>query len=337
MNPKSQHPLDLQLEAGLRGDFETGWKLAEVLRQMDPNDNRAKFNRAWYEMWQGRLLEGLKLLDAGRWVRAFGDQPLTTSKPIYHGEDLTGKHLLLCSEGGLGDEIINARFAQNFSARGAKVTVTCDPSLKSVFARMPGVSAVVGHKAAPEVYHDYWVPAMSAARVLELEYQDLSGKPYLFASPDYIEKWRGILHERYGRDVPRIGLRFYGNPKFEHEQHRRFPRDELIAAIGGRSWINLQKEDTDLPIENWEDTLALLSHLDLVITSCTSVAHAAAALGKETWILIPILPYYLWALPGETTPWYESVRLFRQRKFGEWQTTFADVAIELESWWKKKA
>lgn len=327
----AKHPLDEQLEAGLRGDFDRGWEIAQRLERETPDDNRAAFNRAWYEMRRGDLLKGLECLDRGRWLRVFGDSPLATNKPIWRNEDLRGKHLLLCGEGGLGDEIINVRFAGDFHRRGAKVTVTCDKRLASVFSRVEGVGAVVGHRAAPDVHHDFWVPAMSAARVLEYTYDRLSGLPYLSSEPGHREKWKRILEESCPpKGRPRIGLRFYGNPQFEHEQHRRFPKEGLIAAVGDRPWINLQLEETPLALEGWEDTLAVIEHLDLVITSCTSVAHASAALGKETWVIVPILPYYLWALPGESSPWYRSVRLFRQTQYGRWDDVFAAIATALD-------
>jgi hypothetical protein len=331
MNQRSPQPgddsplLDEQLKAGLRGDFKKGHQIAVELERKFLNNHRAAFNRAWYHMMNGDLLKGLECLDRGRWIGVFGDGPLPTSKPIYHNEPLAGRHLLMCSEGGLGDEIINIRFANRFAEQGAKVSVTCDPSLASVFARVEGVGAVVLHKGAPVVYHDVWVPAMSAAHVLRCEYPQISGKPYLTVDPIHREKWSQILKTRYPNGHPRIGARFYGNPKFEHEQFRRFPKGELVEALGGHAWLNLQKEETDLPIETWEDTLALIEHLDLVVTSCTSVAHASAALGKPTWVLVPLLPYYIWAYPGQTSPWYEAVRLFRQTQHGNWKSVFVEI------------
>lgn len=324
--------LDQQVSAGLRGDFDRGWEIALELAKLAPDDPRPKFNRAWYEMRQGHLAKGFELLSYGRWVKAFGDQPLPTNKPIYRNEDLRGKSLLFCSEGGLGDEIINFRFTKNFADMGAKVIVTCDSSLKSVFARCPWVAAVVGHKAAPDVFHDFWVPGMSAGQVLGIEYKDLKGEPYLGLDPEFQQKWKRYFDSLPKDKRPRVGLRFYGNPKFEHEQHRKFPKELLINAVGDVPWINLQKEETSLPLDTWEDTLGVISQLDLVITSCTSVAHAAAALGKETWVMVPILPYYIWALPGEKTPWYKNVRLFRQTKFGEWDDVFEKVKVEFEKW-----
>lgn len=326
--------LDEQVAAGLRGDLKRGREIADILKKQTPWCQRAAFNRAWYEMMDGNLLEGFKLLDNGRFQRVFGDQPLPTSKSIWRNEDLKNKKLLLCSEGGLGDEIINARFAQDFAERGAHVTLTADQSLMSVFARIPGVHSVVDHKMAPHVYHDFWVPAMSAGRVLELEYKDLKGTPFMSADPLYAEKWRRVLTQKFG-NLPKIGLRFYGNPQFEHEQHRRFPRELLINATGGRQWINLQLEDKELPIENWEDTLGIIANLELVITSCTSVAHASLAMGKPTWVVVPILPYYIWALPGNSSPWYKTVKLYRQTKFKEWADVFENIARDLNQLFAK--
>ncbi len=320
--------LDQQVRAGIEGDFARGWEIAEELRRVSPACRRAAFNRAWYMMMRGDLLEGLTLLDQGRWEKVFGDPPLPTSKPIYRDEDLKGRYLLICSEGGLGDEIINARFIKDFVDLGAKVVITCDPGLASVFSRIDGVSAVIGHRRTPEVHHDFWVPGMSAARVLNYTYEKLTGAAYLCADPNYVKKWQNYFFEN--KIDARIGLRFFGNPKFEHEQHRRFPPQLLTDALAGRPWVNLQIEQTNLPLKNWEDTLAVISLLDLVITSCTSVAHASAAMGKETWVVTPVLPYYIWALPGDTSPWYKSVRLFRQEKFGQWESVFEKVKHALE-------
>lgn len=334
--------LDQQLISGLRGDFKTGQKITDELKRLSPTCNKAAFNRAWYEMRNGNLFEGLKNLDAGRWEKVFGDPPLPTTKPIYRNEDLNGKYVLMCSEGGLGDEIINARFVNDFATRGAKVTLTCDPGLASVFSRIKGVSAVVGHRRTPEIYHDYWVPGMSAARILEYEYKDLTGDPYLTVDPEYKKKWAEYFVKNLPKNKKRIGLRFYGNPKFEHEQFRRFNPADLIQAvesvIGDAPWINLQKEETTLPIENWEDTLAILDQLDLVITSCTSVAHASAALGKPTWVIVPILPYYIWAYPTNNSAWYKSVILFRQEKFQDWSSVFKNIRSELSNlnWFQTK-
>lgn len=328
LTPEDSDLLDQQFNLGIQGEFEKACEIARLLNQRNPRHPKVIFNRGIYELMQGRMSAGFDCFDAGRWVGTYGDQPLPTSKSIYRGENLDGKYLLLCSEGGLGDEIINVRFAKEFAQRGAKVTVACDPSLMSVFARIPEIASVVEHRSAPHVYHDYWVPGLSAPSVLRLEYSMLKGDAYLSAHPEYQRKWRPILDEKF-KGKKRIGLRFYGGSKFKDDLYRRFPKDDLIKALDGREWINLQKEESDLALDSWEDTLAIISQLDLVITSCTSIAHAAGALGIPTWVVTPIMPYFTWALPGEFTPWYNSIQVYRQTRFASWDDVFLRIKNDL--------
>lgn len=336
-------PLNLQLAAGLRGDFAEGWRLAQLLERERPEDDRAAFNRGWYYLMRGDLQKGMELMDRGRRIAVFGSEMLPPqAPPQWDGvADLHGKTLLLRSEGGFGDEIIHVRFAKDFAARGATVVVSCNPGLASLFARVPGVAAVVPHAAINTIPFDYWVPAMSAARWLGHTYQTLPGGSYLAADPVYIDKWR-LCMQGPGK---KVGIRWSGNPKFEHEQHRRFPPEPLLAlaSVPGVTLFSLQRDADlrDLPpgivdlqteLETWEDTAAAMHHLDLVITSCTATAHLAAALGKETWVIVPVLPYYLWALPGTKTPWYNTVTIFRQEQFGQWDATLVRVQDEFKKW-----
>ena len=161
---------------------------------------------------------------------------------------------------------------------------------------------------------------MSATVPLNLEYNDLSGVPYI---------------KRTRASDGKVGIKWAGNPEFEHEQHRVFSEELMFDAVGNANCISLQK-DGEVPdwmgkpsLESWEDTRDAISRCDLVISSCTSVAHLSAAMGIETWIVVPILPYYLWALPGETTPHYDCVKLFRQTKYGCWKDPFDKIKKEL--------
>ena len=198
----------------------------------------------------------------------------------------------------------------------------------------------MAHGAETHVYHEAWVPAMSAVVPLGYEYENLDGSAYL-SMPSY--KVPGAR---------RIGLKWGGNPKFEHEQLRRFPPDSLWGlGFGAADVFSLQKEfdGSGLPrlnMDTWEETASSIASLDLVITSCTSIAHLAGALGVETWVIVPILSYYIWAPPGwraglaeargapagaprQRSPWYDSVRLFRQEKHGDWTAPFAKVQTAL--------
>ena len=317
---KKQHPLDTALDYAIRGNVN---KSEKILRKLEHDDPRAQFNLGWHELRHGNLYEGYEKLNTGRWINIFGSPPLQTPMPIWSGPN---PKILLRSEGGLGDHIINARFAKQLSKYGT-VTLTTDPSLINLLSRVDGVSECTCEcTGIPE--HDVWVPAMSAPYVLKLSYKDLSGEPYLRATPRKLE---GKL---------KIGLRWAGNPQFEHEQHRKFNKQLMLdlANISGPTFYSLQRDNdlVDVPftdlrheMKSWEDTADILTGLDLVITSDTSIAHCSAALGVPTWIVIPILPYYMWALPGETTPWYNSVRLFRQIEYGNWDKPFLDIKQEI--------
>lgn len=310
--------LDQQLAAGLRGDFEKGWEIALRLEKETPNDPRAMFNRGWYYMMRDELLKGQQLMDAGRWLRVFGNPHIGSEKPIWRGEEGT---VLLNLEGGLGDQIHGFRFAFELQKRGNRVIVSCSPELASIFSKdFP----IVEHAAACGAFHDYWLPSMSAVTAFNLEYKDLDDKPYIARTAEAVPN--------------RIGVRWSGNPQFEHEQYRTFPSELLFDALEGRDCISLQRDERaeELPawmkqadVSNWTATRKSISKCELVITSCTSIAHLAAAMGITTWIIVPILSYYLWALPGETTPWYESVRLFRQEMYKDWKIPFEKLKKSL--------
>jgi hypothetical protein len=117
-----------------------------------------------------------------------------------------------------------------------------------------------------------------------------------------------------------------------HDEYRRFDPVPLFE-LKGAELVSLQKEwDGEIPnhvrrptLDTWEKTATVIAGLDLVISSCTAVAHLAAAMGKPTWILVPLLPYYLWALPGETSPWHDTVRLFRQTAYKDWTGAFDEL------------
>jgi hypothetical protein len=173
---------------------------------------------------------------------------------------------------------------------------------------------------------------MSAAHILGYDTHNFPGKSYLTAEPKKL----------YAKsDTLKVGIRWAGNPKFEHEQHRKFDPQPLfdLNNIKGVTLYSLQRDEDlvdGLPfadlrdqMKTFEDTASIIQGLDLVITSCTSIAHLSAALGKETWIITPIMPYYAWAEIKETSVWYDSVRLFRQDQYGEWDTPLNNIHNEL--------
>jgi len=311
--------LDEQLDAGIHGDFKKGWLIAQQLKEETPTCNRAAFNRGWYLLRQGKLLEGHKLLDKGRFENVFGNRHIGSKQPIWNKESGT---VLLSLEGGIGDQIKSYRFAFDLKELENRVIISCSTEIASIFAEE---FAVVQHDVACKVYHDYWLPSMSSIVALGYEYKDLKGTPYISRTADTIPG--------------RIGVRWSGNPKFEHEQHRYFPANLLFDAVKGYDCVSLQRDkDTELKpewmkqasLDDWQTTRKSISECELVISSCTSVAHLSAAMGIETWIIVPVLSYYVWALPGNKSPYYDSVTLYRQQKYGTWLDPFKSIKQDLE-------
>lgn len=319
--------LDLQLAASTRGDFVEGWRLAQKMLAAEPNNHRANYNRGWYMLRQNKIQEGYRLMDEGRLAMVFGNSLPDMPTPQWDGK--SKGIVLLNLEGGLGDQIHQVRYAKNIADRGCKVIVACSGQLASLFIDVEGVSGVVQHEAIFGVYHDFWVAGMSAVIPLGYELPDLCGKPYL-TKPAVIKSKK-----------KRIGLRWQGSSKFEHEHNKKFPYELMFNAVKGvdAEFISLQKDEAEdeapswvkkVPLNSWEDTRAAVASCDLVISSCTSVSHLAGAMGIETWVIIPIMPYYLYAKEGDTTPYYDSFTLFRQEVFGDWVAPFKKIAKALK-------
>jgi hypothetical protein len=265
----------------------------------------------------------------GRFIDVFGLPPIPGK--IWKDEPLENKTLLFRCEGGYGDQILNFRFAKKFEEMGARVLVSCSKELRELFSRHGFIT--IDNSVVSGVYYDYWIPAMSAAYILNLEYNDLDGSPFLFP------KEKRNLFSKKGN--LKVGIRWSGSPDFEDEQHRRFPPELMIDLhnIPNTTFYSLQKDENcidGLPfgdmreqMKTWDDTANIIADCDLIISSCTSVAHLSAAMGIPTWVATPIMPYYTWAVPGTASNWYNSVRLFRQKKYGEWENVFDEIRTEL--------
>lgn len=341
------HLIDQQLNLMIRGRFDEAWKLAEQMEQNDPNDPRAKFNRGWFLINQGKLQEGFQCLEYGRALKVYGSPKPNTTKPIWDQSDLTGKTVIINLEAGFGDQIIYARFATEVWKRGGTAILCAEGSLHSIFMRIPGVHKCITLDQISSTFHDFWIPGFSCSWLFGHEFDTLPNDPYLFANHESVSIWKELLD----KDKPKVGIRWSGSPLFEHQQFRIFPAEKVInlhEKFDHVKFYSLQR-DTDLRelpdevsdlqhlIISWEDTLACIENLDLVITSCTSVAHIASAMGKPCWVIVPLLPYHVWARGDKHSPWYqETTRVFRQKTFGRWDETFLEVEEELSKLFPKK-
>lgn len=318
--------LNQALEFAKSGDANSSEK---ILRSLPQEDLRVRYNLGWHDIRHGRLLKGIEGLIAGRFLGVFGSPSIPGR--LWKDENLNGKTLLFRMEGGLGDEVINFRFAKEFRSLGANVVICGDKSLLPVWAEH-GFAGVT-ENAIPFVHYDFWVPAMSAAYVLGKEHRDID-------KTEYLNKVAPLGKS----DKLRIGLRWGGNNENEDVEPMRKVGTRMLGLAGciDAEFVSLQR-DADLPekmdgvqdlrfeMQDWNKTRAWICGLDLLITSCTSVAHVAAAMGIRTWILVPVMPYYTWAHEADGNHWYNSVKLFRQKKAGDWEGTLQEVKMELQN------
>lgn len=343
--------LTLQVFLNLIGREEESFAVSNELLKMAPSDSRVLFNHGWHWLKRGELKKGQSFLENGRALRTFGNPALATSAPLWTPERGRRHRVHLSLEGGLGDEIISFRFAKDLAEKyNCHVNVICTPQLGELFGEQDWVASILQKEVAGGVYHNSWMPGMSASLLLNYEYRDISGKAYLSASPVKASEWKNLIRglsrpTSENKKVIKVGIRWAGNPQFEHQQFRKFPPETILGLANLKipenvsvQFFSFQRDNDllELPenivdlgpwIKTWQDTAAAVEQMDLMISSCTSVAHLSGALGRPTWVLVPALPYFVWALEGDKSPWYDSVQLFRQGKFGSWDDVKLKLAV----------
>ena len=273
-----------------------------------------------------------------------GQTPRSFDRPLWQGEDLAGKTILLHAEQGLGDALQFVRFAAPVAALGARVVIEAAPSLTRLLATAPGVAAT--HPAGtPLPAFDFHLPMMSAPHRLGLTLATLpADTPYLTASG---APWRQRLSAWPGL---KVGLAWAGNPALklpwaaDANARRSIALEKFrpLFDLPGVTIVSLQKDeraaelvDVMEEIEDFADTAALVEALDLVISVDTSVAHLAGALGKPVWILSRFDGCWRWLGHRPDSPWYPSARLFHQKTRDDWAPVIGEVVTSLQRLVKK--
>jgi tetratricopeptide (TPR) repeat protein len=299
--------------------------------------------------WHLALLELLK----GDWTQGFarykarfaevaGIKRPFPGRPLWQGQDLSGRTLLLYDEQGFGDTLMLARYAPLLRARGARLVVWVGAPLAPLFETWDVFDAVYARPSLPPLDVDY-----------HASFFDL---PFLFGTtPETVPLAEGYLPCPTGPSSPRarktIGLVWAGTPLHKHDARRSVPLRDLAALVEGRNatFVSLTRDEragdaermaalgiVDLAsqLTDFRATAKRIAELDLLITCDTSTAHLAGALGKPVWILLPYAPDWRWGPSGTTTPWYRSARLFRQPTPGLWPPVLAALRTELEGFLK---
>jgi len=264
-------------------------------------------------------------------------------KPRWKGQDLRGKSLLLWTEQGIGDFIQFARFVRSLKGLGARVIVQVSPAQLDFAKASLNADWVVGSLDEVGDGFDLQIPMMSVPGVLGLDEASIPADvPYLGVDPQRAATWRERCAAIEGL---RVGIVWAGNPKHERDRYRSIALALLdpVLRVAGASFVSLQKErrDGESPpvgvkwmdaapmLQDFRDTSAAIQALDLVITVDTAVAHLAGALGKPVWLLLPAAGDFRWLTDREDSPWYPTMRLFRQAQLGDWSDAVARIADAL--------
>ena len=336
-----------------KGLFDEALAAYDKAIELQPEFAEAHMNKAWVLLIKGDCERGWPEYEWRAKCRDFLAAQRNFSQPMWKGSDPAGKTILIHAEQGLGDTIQFVRYAPLLARRGARVIVECQPELKPLLQDLEGVECVIS-TGEPLPAFDMHVPMLSLPLAFGTTLQTVPAvSPYLKPDPERVKAWRAKLRGR--RPQLRVGLAWAGNPMNPADRDRSLPLSALapLAEVKGVTFHSLQKGEraaqaktpppgmklTDLTddIKDFADTAALMAHLDLIITVETAVAHLAGALAKPVWTLLPFMPAWRWLLERNDSPWYPTMRLFRQPSPGDWDSVVQRVAEELRRRCAEKA
>jgi Flp pilus assembly protein TadD len=311
-----------------------------------PDYAEAHNNLSLALLLKGDYAEGLAEYEwRWRW-EGFRTARRNFSQPMWDGTELNGQTILLHAEGGLGDTLQFVRYVPIVANRGGKVVLECQAELFRLLQGLPGVEQLVCvHQPLPRF--DVYCPLMSLPLVLGTRLESIPGRiPYLGVDARLKETWAKKLGPSDGE--LRVGLAWSGNPKFKNDRTRSIALSQLapLAAAPGVTFHSLQKgpgseQISSVPagirlidhgpdLEDFADTAAIISLMDLVVSTDNSRVNLAGALNVPTWVMLQYMPDWRWLLEREDSPWYPTVRLFRQKSLGDWPEVIQRVVDELE-------
>jgi Flp pilus assembly protein TadD len=313
---------------------------------LDSNHPVAHFNLGMTLLMRGEFHEGWKEHE-WRWkCRGFPSKTPDFKQPQWDGQPLDGRTIVLHTEQGFGDAIQFIRYMPLVCQRGRNVIVQCKPELQRLFQMSAARSQVVtrGDLLPP---FDLHCPLISLPLAFGTTLQSIPpAVPYLTIDERLLSQWstRVPSHDK----GLKVGLAWAGNPLFSHDRTRSLHLRQLepLANTSGVTFFSLQKgpsaeQAKDPParmplvdlghdLHDFADTAAAMSLMDLIITTDTSVAHLAGALARPTWVMLQFAPDWRWMLDREDSPWYPTMRLFRQKARGDWDEVICRIAVELK-------
>jgi len=324
----------------------------DLALRLEPKASSIRWNRALVLLQEGDWARGWEEYE-WRWQRPHSP-PRRFFRPIWDGSPLEGRTILLYAEQGLGDTIQFIRYASRLQAGGATVLFECPPPLVRIMAGCHGIDQVI---AEGQVLPDFAVqlPLMSLPRVLQTTLHTVPAQvPYLTVPSLDAQRWEARLGKAVPSGNKRIGLAWQGNPHHQWDRFRSVRLDALLplAEIPGLQLVSMQRgpgreqiaplnrlagrdiildllDHTVADHDGWADLAGMTSNLDLVLSVDTATAHLAGALGKPVWTLISSVADWRWMGQRVDSPWYPTMRLFRQNQLGNWASVVSKVAEAL--------
>jgi tetratricopeptide (TPR) repeat protein len=329
------------IQAAVWANYDLALKYFNQTLAIRPLYADAKYHRGMVELTIGDFERGWPDYESRPTV--FQKSWQRYSQPRWRGEPLSGKTILLHCEQGLGDTLQFVRYAQHVKNLGATAICEVQKQLLRLLASTPGIDVLIP-EGADLPRHDYQIPLLSVAQILGIPPQP----PYLFAAAERIAFWKDRLAQIPGF---KVGIAWQGAPVFKYDWLRSVPLAEFapLARLPGHSLISLQKfegvdqiaanrqtvpvvelqPEIDAEAGAFMDTAAIMKLVDLVVTSDTAIAHLAGGLGVPVWLATQYAPDWRWLTGREDSPWYPTMRLFRQTKVNQWSDVFERMAQTL--------
>ncbi len=344
-----QEPDNFIVHKSLTGTYYTlgRWEdyRAEIarFRTLDPTSAYLDYEESFVDLLFGDMRQGWQRFEARLKIqKELRLNRRTFKQPAWRGEPFPGKTLLLWAEQGLGDTLMFLRYVPLVKALGGRVLVEAQPPLLEVAATCPGADILIP-KGAPWVPFDLQASLMSLPSIFCTELSSIPAEvPYL-SVPEEVPH-RQELQECLDQagESTRVGLVWAGSPGHGRDFERSLPVSTLapLAQLPGVAWFSFQVGREEVPplpnltslsplFENFADTAYALSAMDLLITVDTSMAHLAGAMGIPTLLLLSFQPDYRWMLERDDSPWYPTLRLYRQASYGDWESVLRRLVADL--------
>jgi len=344
-----QAPADAEVHLNLGNAWRESGNLPEAVKsfrraiQLRPDFAEAHWDLAFALLLEGDFLRGFEEYE-WRWRRV-RFPPRHFEFPAWRGEDPRGRTLLAYAEQGAGDAIQFVRLAPALAARGARLALECPSSLAALFESVEGAERVIARGQSLARF-DWHVPLLSLPHLLRLTLETVPAKtPYLRPPGGRVARLPAPPDSQSGH--LKVGLVWRGHPQHKNDRHRSIPAEllEPLLSVPGVAFYSLQVGtpaaepllrppldkliDLRAMIHDFGDTAVLMKELDVVISVDTSTIHLAGALGRPAWLMLPCAPDWRWLLGRNDSPWYPTLRLFRQPRPGDWVSVVRDVRAAL--------